>query len=234
MADEVDDFLVSAVAEGMGAERGKLILAKRLARGDKDVLDALNRFGNRLLSGNIDDLEFSSMTDGDTLQRARKLLYDARRIMVTEINTAYFEADRVATMRSPVVDLVKWQVSGRHFSIPSSPDVCTLYYQGNYHGYGPGVFHPANLPSKPHPHCACSTIPVVRPPAEWDNPPRPVPDALRISEDSARGILEAGAGSTRARGVRPPTITENFVRRQMRVAEQHNQWASEYAETVDA
>lgn len=41
-----------------------------------------------------------------------RLLYDACRVALTETNVAFFEGSRVGAQDSPVVDLLKWTLSG--------------------------------------------------------------------------------------------------------------------------
>lgn len=147
MAPEVDQFLTSAVGRGVGGRRGALELARMMARGEPGLLAQLDKVARGGTS------HFTEIPGGAEYARLRKILYDARRIMVSETNNMYFEADRVASVESPVVDLVKWTISGRHHAVSSSPDACDVYAESDLHGYGPGIYHPENVPQKPHPHC---------------------------------------------------------------------------------
>ena len=90
--------------------------------------------------------------------------------MVTEINTAYRESNIISSYQSPVVGFKQWRVSGRHYSLPSTPDVCTMYQESDLFGYGIGIFPILNTPSTPHPFCACRQIDVLRPKNEWGKP----------------------------------------------------------------
>jgi hypothetical protein len=162
MAPEIDKFLTSAVGRGVNARRGALEMAKTMARGEPELLSMLERVARGGSS------HFDEIPTGAEYVRLKKLLYDARRIMVSETNNMYFEADRVASAESPVVDLVKWTISGRHHSVGSSPDACDLYAEQDLHGYGPGVYHPENVPQKPHPHCLCQLTSITRPSDDRD------------------------------------------------------------------
>lgn len=98
---------------------------------------------------------------------ARALLRDARRIAVHEINSAHHEADSIAVSRSPVVDNVRWQLSGRHANLPSSPDRCDILASEDHYGHGAGVFPSTAIPPLPHPYCLCKTAPIIKPVEEW-------------------------------------------------------------------
>lgn len=211
MAPEVDQFLTSAVGRGVGGRRGALELAKMMARGEPGLLAQLDKVARGGTS------HFTEIPGGAEYTRLRKILYDARRIMVSETNNMYFEADRVASVESPVVDLVKWTISGRHHAVSSSPDACDVYAESDLHGYGPGIYHPENVPQKPHPHCLCQISSITRPPADWGKPKRPVPTPRRSAEEQAREIMERSAERVKSRGGSPRSITEKHLKRQNKI-----------------
>ena len=115
---DLDRIINGAVASGQSAERTAREIAKLLAGGDGD----LATFG---LKG----------ADGGGV---RSLLYDSRRIAVTETNNALREANTMALRASPIVQAAKWQLSGRHDGLPSSPDECDDLAAGSSPGYPPG------------------------------------------------------------------------------------------------
>ena len=98
----------------------------------------------------------------ENIKKARKIAYDARRIVRTELAHAHHEADRVSSVRSDVVKGVKWNLSPRH----PETDICDVYAFADLHGLGPGVFPPEFLPPLPHPHCLCFMTHVLTEPGE--------------------------------------------------------------------
>ncbi len=110
----------------------------------------------------------------EAVKRARKIAYDARRIARTEVAHAHHEADRQASLRSPVVKGLKWNLSPRH----PEPDICDVYAKVDLHGLGPGVYPPEYLPPLPHPHCLCFMTHVLYDPGEWQNE-QPAPSRPR-------------------------------------------------------
>ena len=228
IAGDVDELITDMVSRGVSSRRASVDLARMLAQDDPEVLRVLSQFSDRSSYRAIRD-----GVPGEVGKRIRGLIFDARRITVTEINTAYFESDRVAAAESPVVDLVKWQISGRHYALPSSPDACTIYFEGNHHGYGNGLFHPENVPAKPHPRCGCVLNSVTRPPSEWDNPKRPIPNPNQLSEREAERLMKLGAQKVKKQGGRPRKITEKHINRQTELSNDYLQRADQSARQVE-
>jgi hypothetical protein len=108
---------------------------------------------------------------------------------VTEPNTAYHEANVQGMIQSPVVDLVKWNTSGRHDGLNSAPDACDVLRDADLFGYGSGVYHKRVAPSLPHPACACHLSAVLLRPAEWGRPPRAVPKQVLVRGAAVRKIV---------------------------------------------
>lgn len=214
VAGEVDRYLSSAVARGVSGKRGAQELAKILSGGDPALSQALNALGPR---GRRTREAIAAGTEipPETMKQAQALLKDSYRIMVTETNQANDFADKVASAASPVVDLLKWEVSGRHYSLPSSPDICSIYHKANFTGYGEGLWHPESVPPLPHPFCACHTSKILRPVSDWGKPKRPLPTPGELSEAEATAIMEAVAATHRGR---PRKLTSAFISYQTRLA----------------
>lgn len=181
----VDRFLATQVALGTSAERVRRRLAYMMATDaqgnvNEGLMRALRtrgvtgrRFEKLLRRAGADPsfLGFDSKAQAiDQLTAARGLLFNTRRIAVSEINTAYTEAQRVSSVESPVVKDLKWTLSSRHATIPSSPDICDTLASRNLYGLGPGHYPPEVCPAPPHPYCGCSRRPRTRPIEEWDQP----------------------------------------------------------------
>lgn len=130
----------------------------------------------------------------DVLPAARRLWYEARRVAVTEVNVAFAEADRAASAVSPVVDLLRWRVSGRHDGLKTGACSCDFYRTADLHGYGPGLYHPRAYPALPHPHCACRAEHVLRPASDWGTPKRPLPERVGAYDPAARAQAERDRG----------------------------------------
>lgn len=221
LAGDVDALLASVVARGVSAARAAQELATILAREDPVLLDALKSLGprgGRTARAIQEGIEIGDTTSPPevTLKKARGLLYDARRITISEINTAYHEADVLASVESRVVDLLRWKTSSRHPRLPSSPDICDVFERADLQGYGPGLLHPARCPSLLHPFCQCYTEKVIRPPSEWEMPKRPAPEHTRAPSRSDVQRVLAGALGPQSR-----KLTPLFVQRQAEAARRH-------------
>jgi len=149
----------------------------------------------------------------DRVKQARKIAYDARRIVRTEIAHAHHEADRIASARSPVVKGMKWNLSMRHGEAVGI-DICDVYAEVDLHNMGDGVYPPEYLPPLPHPHCLCFMTHVLREPGEWQDPKQPAKEPRFVTEQMAKRILD----KRHREGDR--TVTEKFLQR---TAEQINE-----------
>lgn len=92
--------------------------------------------------------------------------YQALRLARTEINNAYFEARVRSAKASPVVESVKWILSGSH----PIPDECDMLAETDFYGMGSGVYPLDSVPLLPHPHCLCDTLDNVRSEDDWGTP----------------------------------------------------------------
>lgn len=158
------------------------------------------------------------------LARGRGLFQDAERTLVHEHNVAMHEAEALSAARSPAVRAVRWTVSLRHASLPSSPDVCDLLEQANPHDLGPGIYHPETVPSLPHPFCSCNLQILSEDPEDWSDPAADPSSPRTVPRDEAERILEANKGRPKTRPEPPPgaredrgapTLTDNYVERQV-------------------
>ena len=120
----------------------------------------------------------------------------AMRLARTEINNSYWEARRMSSELSPVVEGIKWELSAQH----PEWDVCDYLSKQDLYGLGPGVYPPELLPPKPHPNCLCYSVDVLRDVEAWDQP-RDVPGLQEQPSDVPLG--------RRANG-----FTENYIKRQ--------------------
>ena len=120
----------------------------------------------------------------------------AMRLARTEINNSYWEARRMSSELSPVVEGIKWELSAQH----PEWDVCDYLSKQDLYGLGAGVYPPELLPPKPHPNCLCYSVDVLRDVEAWDQP-RDVPGLKEQPSDVPLG--------RRANG-----FTENYIKRQ--------------------
>lgn len=185
LAPEIDTFLDAAVSRGVSAGRGAKDLARLLARQDPQLVrlleraDALTEDLHR--GASVIDFEAYGLDEADT-KALRGLLYDARRIQVSETNNALRAANDAAVEESPTVLATQWQRSGRHHV----PDVCDMLAEQNAFGYGPGFYPAGRFPVAPHSHCACyAGRAIFRPPSEW-NQPKPSARPLEIDPANER------------------------------------------------
>lgn len=208
-AAEVDVYVGSAFARGVGADRAVKDLAIIMAREDPTLLAAVRRLGPR--GGRlVSEIAIGApVVPPDQVASAKSLFSDARRIYVSETNTAFMEADRLAAVESPVVDVMEWQTSGRHEGLPTSPDECDVYELADLHGLGPGVYYPETLPARPHPNCGCTTRTKTRRPSQWNEPKRTPLRPSNLSSARVREIFGKGASDTRVARARS-TINERL------------------------
>ena len=120
----------------------------------------------------------------------------AMRLARTEINNSYWEARRMSSELSPVVEGIKWELSARH----PEWDVCDYLSKQDLYGLGPGVYPPELLPPKPHPNCLCYSVDTLRDVEAWGEP-RDVP-GLKVNPLMVPD------------GKKPNGFTENYIQRQ--------------------
>lgn len=218
---EIDDLLVNSIKDGKSWRDLQTELARKLAF-NNDEAKALLRAAQKA------GFDLNDLPDDDNLKTLKRLMFDARRIAVSEINTAYAEASRVGAVRSPVVKGVKWQTSGRHDGLFSSPDVCDVLESADLHGLGEGIYHPETLPALPHPNCGCTKIDVLKEPAEWfQEDQRSIDKPRKYSTDEVEGILK------QFEDARSPTLTPNYVKRQTDELNRTSSLAFEYYQKRD-
>lgn len=203
-ANVIDDVIQSAVGRGVSNQRLAQQVAVQLAQNDEQVLQVVSELGS--VGRATANAAAQGIEDEALAKRVRGVLNEARRIGVHEINSHYDEADKISASVSPVVDLVEWNVSSRHDSLKSSPDVCDVLEKQDLYGYGAGLYHPETVPSLPHPYCMCFTTVVLRDPADYGGEGRPVPDKPTVSRGDVKGIMSSTGGER--------TVTEKHVDRQ--------------------
>lgn len=204
MQDEVVRFVQSAVFRGVSGRQGGLELAALMARDDPALLQVLGNLGAR--GGRTRAaIQAGVRIPAVQLKQAKTLLFDAHRIQVSETNHAYFESDRLAAAVSPVVELVRWTLSGRHEGLRTSPDVCDIFAVEDAHGFGPGLWHPETVPALPHPFDQCFLEPVLRKPEDWEKPKHAIPSVQRLTDRRGQAILE-GKKNQFTKGLTPAKI----------------------------
>lgn len=175
---DVDRYLTTAIGRGIPIGRAKRELAAVIVNADQRINPSLSRSARSAIA-RVD------MDQVDQPRVMQALLRNTRRIIVSEVNTTNDEAHRVSAARSPVVEYVQWELSGRHYGLHSSPDECTIYAETDLYGYGRGIYRAENKPALPHPNCACRISFVTRPPSEW-NAPQPPPNPPQVQFDAER------------------------------------------------
>lgn len=83
----------------------------------------------------------------------------AMRLARTELNNAFHEGTIAQHGAAPSYLGIKWRLSGSH----PMPDQCNEYADHN----GSGFFPKGEEPTKPHPHCFCTALPVHEDPDAW-------------------------------------------------------------------
>jgi hypothetical protein len=206
-----DNMLERAVGTGISQTQLTKQIAAALAQNDPDVARALRSLGPRggrtraaIAQGvSVEQLGRTNVA------RARALLRRSQLIAIHEINSAFDESEKMAAAKSPVVQAVKWQVSGRHAGLWSSPDICDLAAEADTYGLGPGVYPPEACPSLMHPRCGCSTVKVLRRPEEWGKP-RP---KYGKPKKQTKKSTNAAMSKAHVTAERPATQTERRLER---------------------
>lgn len=208
-ARDIDRYLAQSIGRGITYDAAGRELAALMAREDPELLNTLRQLGakgGRLREGILG----TDVSDLPRLTEARGLLFDARRILITETNASFYESNRASMQRSPAVDLAQWTLSARHHNLPSSPDICTLYSEEDLHGFGPGLYHPASAPAQPHPFCMCSLAPTFLPPERWGEE-RELPSPRELTQDDVRAALERQASSS-SRSITDARVRQDWRR----------------------
>lgn len=186
---DLDRLIESGVARGVSSAHLTTDIAHLLAGGDSAIAPGAGF-----------DLGAYGFGDPD-VSGVRTLLYDARRIAVTETNNALREANTQSLVASPVVLAVRWQLSGRHEAI-GIWDECDELATVDAYGYGAGFYPPDRYPLAPHPFCACTQGEILfRDPSEWGEAKPASPGPLGAFDHTARpdGVSEAQLDAVRRR-----------------------------------
>ena len=230
MSPQIDRFLTYAIAEGLSAERASQQLAGMISRNDPKLLGLIDN--GRLRKSNINKALKEAVIDLDTFKQARRALFDAKRIMVTEINTAYRESNIISSYQSPVVGFKQWRVSGRHYSLPSTPDVCTMYQESDLFGYGTGIFPILNTPSTPHPFCACVQIDVLRPQSQWGEPKPNTEKPKIIRADQVRADLLRAARTNKQLAAKLDKVSDKHIAKQIEIGNEYTNLAYKWSKKL--
>lgn len=206
--EDVDRFLARAALQGVSAGQATQDLAQMM--GGTDLLRHWHKLpsASRLQKGNLGKLDLRRYGfDESEFPAARTMLYDARRIAVSEQNNALREVSRQATSRAGLIAAVQWQRSGVHDAI-GVHCACDVLAEADTYGLGRGMYPPHKFPSAPHPICACCQGRVIaRRPSEWTTP---LPDQPVSS--SAGASIEAAARRTGKAGGLSEAAVRNVSR----------------------
>ena len=223
-ADEIDEELGRIIGQGVDNKTVAKDIARLLAGDDQEMLDTLDQMG--VGTGvDIDPDADPEALDEDALSRAKQLEYDGRRIAISETNSHYHEADVVAGVQSPVVDLLRWRTSQLHTAEKRYvPDVCDVMEEADLYGYGEGLFHPAAAPTLMHPHCQCRYETVLKDPEDYGTGNRDLPESAEVSEEAMRDALSGIDGER--------SITDAYVSSQSDMLQEHVDAAEEVAPSL--
>ncbi len=145
--DQIDQVLRNAIANGTDALDVADILEQFLNPDYAPVRNALGRLIRNQIKGIV------TRAPG----RSGYGSFFARRIARTEISRAHAEATRLAALRNPFAQGIRWTLSGSH----PREDECSELANRDI-GLGRGVYEPENAPRMPqHPQCLCHWQTVV-------------------------------------------------------------------------
>lgn len=192
VGSEIDSAIGSAMGKRGGVEEAAQKTVSEVVRdigaalADDDLSDALDSVGLGALVG--EDSSFD-------MEGARQLGSNLRRVISHEVAHVADEAGKTLAALNPAVDLVQWELSARHHALSSSPDVCDVLATADLYGYGAGVYHPATVPSLPHPHCECRQSTILKPVSEWfSGESREIPDQPDLQYGRVRSMMEDAEG----------------------------------------
>jgi len=154
------------------------------------------------------------LNTGESDFNFKNSIHEFRRIVSHEVASVADETGKTLAAMNPAVDLVRWELSGRHHLLSSSPDVCDILSIQNLYGYGSGLYHPSVVPSLPHPHCECRQRVVLKEEtSEWfSGGSREVPDKPSFDESTIADLMDRSDAGNRS-------ITDNHVSNQMGLME---------------
>ncbi len=185
-AVQIEKTLEATLLQGLGPQEAVERIAYALASPNEFTRKAVERYAT---GGGVQKFmragaRYANITD-EAFIAAKRISYDAWRIVRTEMASAAIEGDRVASIRSPVIEGMKWNLSPRH----PKPDICDLYAKLDLHGMGPGVFPAELYPPLAHPHDLCYSTHTFRDPSEWGLPNRAPAPARTPKASEVRRIL---------------------------------------------
>lgn len=165
----IDSVISSAAGSGVGPGRLAREIATILANDNPDLLELIP--SRSTLHRGVGQIDFEALgARPSQVAPLKSLLYDSRRIAVSEVNNALRESNAVAMTESPVVGAAAWSISGNH----PEADECDVLAETDFYGFGEGMYPPDAWPGAPHPHCGCYQGAVIfRPLSEWTKPKRP-------------------------------------------------------------
>lgn len=191
--------MLQVLTQGLGPGRAGLLADSMLSSATKTFSDLRSRLLNGIdlspriyrnaayMTGKIDDVVNSGILLGKGAAEIAKdvsgfinprapggIRYNAMRLGRTELNNAFHATSVQTYAQSPYVVGVQWVLSNSH----GRPDECDNL-AGEDFGMGPGVWRPADVPSKPHPQCFCYTVPVT-------------PDVEKFQRDLMNGRYNCG------------------------------------------
>jgi hypothetical protein len=203
VGSEIDSAIGSAMGERGGVEEAAQRTAAEVAR---DIGAAI---ADDDLRGALDSVGLGALVDEDSvfdLQSARQLGSNLRRVISHEVAHVADEAGKTLAALNPAVDLVRWELSARHPTLSSSPDICDVLATADLYGYGAGLYHPATVPALPHPHCECSIETVLKDVSEWfSGDSREVPGEPDLKYGRVRSMMEEAEGER--------SLTQDYLER---------------------
>lgn len=179
-AQMVEDALGDALTGGRTPQEAVEGVMQGIVQGNpeaKEIIENLGPRGGLRRGGEVPGIEGAR-------EAAKRIGFNARRIALTEINTAYWESDRLSAEESPVVKALRWVLSAAH----PERDICDVYHLRDAYDLGDGVYPAEVLPTKPHPFCLCSTSPVFHAPESWGDQVQ-FDDPSEADEDAIRDLL---------------------------------------------
>lgn len=167
-ATAVEDWAERLVAAGRRSVREPMGMTRwtQAVEEAKRHLDTLADGGTRRQARVAFERIVAGITAGreDLTERALnwwiydRQLYKLRRIVRTEMSTAYHRGVIAASREDADVVGYRWQLSASH----PRPDICDYYADVDF-GLGAGVWPKETVPAdKAHPHCMCSLTPTTR------------------------------------------------------------------------
>ena len=160
----VDDLVSEALTAGWSPEK--------LARKIRPFIMGRSAF-------TAEELEDLRRVPSSRRNAVKQLMFNTRRIAITEMGNAVHEAQIENMVEAPMVEAWRWRLSPVRGTQQDKPDVCDILAKLNVYDLGDGIFPVKKVPRRPHPFDRCWGQSITRQVGEWEKA-KPDPQIVRL------------------------------------------------------